>query len=552
MPSPVEKVLTLEDLSRAWADPKHPKPLRCRMVGLNSLGRHSGTSLENVALDVAEMQRVAAAVNPRAIGLTLGYWASVRSACKTAIDLYNNNFQPLPEKQPLSAKWLEFWGHLANKYEKNIMSSLVHGSNRQGIEPQEIDDNALSHFEQTQGSKRSNEREKYRRGRRKLWNVVREGHPDLGLASVTVPSIEYRRTRIPYGALTQELRSDIDRYLHWCSGANRFRKNSRKRFLSARTLIHHKNYIHAAADALARSGVEIGSICRVSDLLVPDRVREICDVRFDKANRCDTAYNFELGRVLVQLARWVGVDEAQLTEVRDIVSEQERPPMKMTDKNTRTVSFFQGPKNLSGLVQLPARLFDEVRHGKGNKRNRLAKLQAGIAIGILTSIPIRRANLAALQFGENIELIAGQSTLRIPRDEVKNKQPIEFDIPPELEALLNEYRDHFVPTLTAVKTCQSVFIDTQGRIKGAPAVSLLVKHYTKRYLGREINAHAFRHLGAKNILSNSPGNYSLVQDLLAHTNPMTTKNFYTEPDTKTAGRYHHRLLMKRIKREDLD
>ena len=369
---------------------------------------------------------------------------------------------------------------------------------------------------------------------------------------MAVPPIKYRRTRIPYAALTQELRDHTDHYLQWCSGANRFRKHSRKRFLSRQTLIHHQTYIHAAADALVNTGVNIGTIRSIADLLEPDRVREICAYRFEKAGRRDTAYNFELGRVLVQLARWLMLGESHIAELQDIVGEQERPPLKMTEKNKRTVAFFQVPQNLARLLQLPELLFEEVRKSNGNKRLGLSKLQAGLAFGVLTFTVIRRANLVSLEFGKNIELIPGQSTLRIPRDEVKNRQPLEFDIPPSLEALLIEYRDNFVPMLTTVKDCRALFIDTKGRVKNDPAITVLVKKYSKRYLGYEINPHAFRHLAAKIILSDNPGAYPLIQDMLAHTNPLTAKNFYTEPDTKGAGRYHHMLLMKRIKQKGED
>ena len=87
-------------------------------------------------------------------------------------------------------------------------------------------------------------------------------------------------------------------------------------------------------------------------------------------------FNHNLGRVLVQIAReWVKVEPAVLAELKRLVGKMPVPVMGLTAKNKRFLRQFDDPKALRRLVELPEKLWAEVkRDGKPSFRT-LAKAQ---------------------------------------------------------------------------------------------------------------------------------------------------------------------------------
>ena len=67
----------------------------------------------------------------------------------------------------------------------------------------------------------------------------------------------------------------------------------------------------------------------------------------------------------------------------------------------------------------------------------LAKAQVALAVAILCYMPVRSQNLATLAFGVHLVSEGGAgrlvfSSLELPANEVKNKTPMAFDIPPRI------------------------------------------------------------------------------------------------------------------------
>ena len=170
--------------------------------------------------------------------------------------------------------------------------------------------------------------------------------------------------------------------------------------------------------------------------------------------------------------------------------------------------------------------------------------QAALALEILIYLPIRIQNLVRLAFDEHLFLHEGPgaiSTLEIPANEVKNKRPIEFDIPPHIARMLIEYRDHIAPKIIGRKP-DRLFVNPDGTPKHSQTLSKLIRRIVRKYAGAELSPHQLRHLAAKILLDDSPGAFELVKQLLGHENLKTTVNSYAGIDTRRAARHHHRLL----------
>src|SRR6476646_9338538 len=167
---------------------------------------------------------------------------------------------------------------------------------------------------------------------------------------------------------------------------------------------------------------------------------------------------------------------------------------------------------------------------------------------MLIYLPIRLQNLVSLTFEKHLFLNEGPgavSTLDISAGEVKNKRPIEFDIPPHIVRMLIEYRDHVVPKIVGHKP-DRLFVNPDGTPKGSQTLSFLIRRLVRKHAGVELSPHQLRHLAAKILLDDSPGAFELIKQLLGHQNMKTTVNFYAGIDTRRAARHHHRLLQKGV------
>jgi hypothetical protein len=247
--------------------------------------------------------------------------------------------------------------------------------------------------------------------------------------------------------------------------------------------------IHAAASALVECGVKPASIRSLADLVTPNNLKSILRRRLESVTGENNSFNHNLGRVLLQIAReWVKVDPPVLSELKRLVGKVPVPALGLTSKNKRFLRQFDDPKALQRLVQLPEKLWAEVRDSNPSFRT-LAKAQAALAIAILIYMPLRVQNLSRLAFDTHLFLRAGRSaisTLELSSGEVKNKRDIAFDIPPSVTKMLLEYRDRIPPRIIGHRP-ERLFVKVDGTPKGARSVALLIARHTnapESYLAR--------------------------------------------------------------------
>jgi integrase len=220
------------------------------------------------------------------------------------------------------------------------------------------------------------------------------------------------------------------------------------------------------------------------------------------------------------------------------------PRADLTAKNKRSLRQFDDPQVLQRLRILASRLWLQARRDNKPNFRTLALAQAALALEILLYMPIRMQNLIRLEFDVHLFLREGPgaiSTLEIDASEVKNKRPIEFDIPPHIARMLIQYRDHVAPRIIGQRP-NRLFVNPDGTPKHAQTLSHLIRRTVRRYAGLELSPHQFRHLAAKILLDDSPGAFELVKQLLGHSNLKTTVNSYAGIDTRRACKHHYRLL----------
>jgi hypothetical protein len=93
-------------------------------------------------------------------------------------------------------------------------------------------------------------------------------------------------------------------------------------------------------------------------------------------------------------------------ELKRLLSKVPVPLKGLTDKNKRFLRQFDDVNTLRHLVQLPERLWAEVKRETCPTYRTLAKAHAALAVGILIYMPIRTQNLLTLEFERHLFAMA--------------------------------------------------------------------------------------------------------------------------------------------------
>ncbi len=536
---------TLRDLDAAIDRSRALSPLRRRDLrsATRRVARLLGEEPAQIALDLPVISRRLALSMPAAAGLTDKSFANVKSDFLAAVRA--SGLQPVHSsaQTPLSPRWRKLMTELASKRVHLGLSRFARWCSGHGIEPRQVNDKVVADFigAVRQGTLHRKPNELHRNVAQ-IWNEAVSRH---GLSRVTVPSFRQPPKRLDWLFLPESFRNDLDSYLSWCGGADIFAADARSRPLAPQTVKLQRNHVHAAVTALAESGISAERITTMGDLVTIENFKRVLRRRHEMVGGQENVFNHDVARTLIEIARrWVKVDDEALAELKKLAGKVPVPLPGLTKKNKTRLRQFDDPANLVRLIDLPDRLWAEVKRDKQPSCHTVMKAQAAIAIGILTCMPMRPQNLWCLKFDEHIFLKEGWgaiSSLELPAAEVKNNMEMAFDIPPPLAKMLIDYRHRLVPKVIG-KRPDRIFIKADGSAKNQWAVSWMIRTVLRRRLGLQVSGHFFRHLSAKTILDREPGNFETVRQLLGHKSLRATVSAYAGINSRRAARHHQHLI----------
>jgi integrase len=503
-----------------------------------------GDTPSAIVLDMAAIAAKLAGISPPAVGLTPKRLANVRSDFVAAVR--ESGIKAVQSRpKGLSPAWIKLFSAMPRRRRDIGLSRLGRYATSRGIEPNSVNARVIDDFiAATRAQSLHRNPRALHRQTALIWNEA-AGDPKLGLHEVAVPSFRGPPKRIEWAWLPESFRKDVDAFLSWAGKSDPFAADSRSRALAPRTVKLRRNQLHAAATALVDSGTTPAAIGSIADLLESGNFKSILRHRFELARGEVNTFNQQLGGILVSIARdWVKVDAARLAELKRMAGKLPSPPAGLTRKNKSFLRQFDEPKSLKRLVELPDRLWSEVKRDTRPNFRTLAKAQAALAIGILTYIPIRVGNLSSLTFDTHLFVRPGDSavsTLELSDTEVKNRIPLAYDIPQHLAKKLIEYRERVAPKVVGHRPAR-LFVNADGTAKSHHTVSWLISTYLRRRAGLTMSAHQFRHLSAKVLLDAQPGAFEVVRQLLGHKRNSTTVNAYAGIDSRRAARHHQRMI----------
>ena len=219
----------------------------------------------------------------------------------------------------------------------------------------------------------------------------------------------------------------------------------------------------------------------------------------------------------------------------------------MTERNRTRLRVFADPANVERLINLPESIMRSLARLPERGYNDAVRAQTALAIAIALVAPLRGKNLAGLRLDRHLfRSRPGPGAvmhLVIPPGEVKNKNPLEFELPPDVVRILELYLQKFRPLLVSDGSSY-LFPARQGGAETPAQLAEQIKRDIKKGIGLTVNAHLFRHVCAYLYLKAHPGDYETVRLLLGHSTLATTVRVYCGLERSDAVRRYDRLIDK--------
>jgi integrase len=448
---------------------------------------------------------------------------------------------PGRHRESISPAWKALSDQL-NRGPATRPSRLLRWLSGRGITPEAVTANDLEMFgTELRESTLAKRPEETWRGVRWAWNKAERTIAGWPAITLTIP-----RRRQPYtflwSAFPASLKADVDHYLDRLGGRDLI-EDLPFRPVRAETLAYRERQLRTFASALVHRGRAAASLKSVADLIEFNTFKEGLRFFLERNGNQTSIFIHNLACTLKGIARHhVKVDQPTLDKMMSVIKRLEVPIKGLTRRNRDRLRPFDDPTNVHALIVLPQRLMKEAASAKRNPRRAALLTQTAVAIEILLMAPIRVRNLLALEFDHN--LVTAGSTLHLvfEKHEVKNRQIIDVPLPRESADLIKEYRDRYLPCISAPGR-RELFPGKHGGAKFHGTLRQQIARTVLRYTGLKMNPHLFRHARVKIHLDRHPGEYGIVSTALGHASIDTTRNFYAGSEIAAAMRHFDDVIL---------
>jgi len=221
------------------------------------------------------------------------------------------------------------------------------------------------------------------------------------------------------------------------------------------------------------------------------------------------------------------------------ISHYKRTARSRSDKEARM-------QNIRELRELGFRLMSEPQRGTPAMRH-ANQYRDGLAIIMLTAMPLRISNLGALDLEHGICRVGDRYSIYVPRS--KNGDAILFDLPIWLTQAIDVYLDQCRPYLIARRgrwwsaTPNGAFwVSSNGTAMTARQLSKRIVDRTREAFGRPVNPHLFRDIVATTIATEDPEHVHMILPILSHRSLKTSEKHYNHAKSLDASRRYQDVL----------
>jgi integrase len=326
------------------------------------------------------------------------------------------------------------------------------------------------------------------------------------------------------------------------------------------TILQRKRVLLRAPSILIASGQSAASITGPGDVLKPDPVRTVLmDLfhRLGEGKAWPSSAVYTIG-TLRAAARYVAAtdptivsseDLAQLDSFRKLVRVDAR---RLSHDTRERLAALETPDMERRFRMMSdecfARADEHLAAGKPAAAAHLHK--AALALAILICKPLRRKNLAELDFHRHFRRDSRGRIIemRVPAREVhKSQVDIEACLSPQLAARIEKHWSTYRPLIVSDRQASALFANDKGRPLNPNTLASSVINLVGKWIGIEFNLHLVRHWAASVLFDEDPRNGPLVQSLLGQMNPASSSK-YGSRRTRAAHRRYTEILESRMKR----
>lgn len=529
-----------------------PARRRDLVSALRRLAQLLGRDLTTLPAHLPDLRAAIGRINPAQHGMTRKTWSNIRSNALAALRLYSSNDGP-PRTRPLSNEWQALQRLLPDKRFRNGLSRLTRYCSAHGIAPASVDDATMTNFRHyLETDTLVPDPAAVHRRVCRLWSEAADAIPGWPGRKVRLPDNRKPRRHLSLNDLPANLQQDLGAYLAMRANPDPFNDEAPVRSLKPGTIRLQQEHVRVAASTLIEQRSASDHIQSLADLVEPDAFKAIMRRLLAEHEGEPNAWTESIATTLISIAKhWVRVDADTFSKLKALKARLPKLLPGMTRKNRETLRQFDDDGNLARLLALPQQLFAEARGVDPPTNKAAVQAQIAFAIEFLLNCPLRSHNLVALRLGTHVTRPAGNHGpvyLCLEPGEVKNDEPIDFELAPSVVRLLEVYQNRFLPRLGG-PDCKYLFCTAGGRQKTQATLAQQIQETIAKRVGLVMTPHQFRHLAAKLLLEADPDAYERLRQLLGHKSLRTTLNAYAKPDTRRAGRKHDQIIEAR--RQDL-
>lgn len=303
------------------------------------------------------MQRAA----PESIGLTRASWNNARSLLGKILEWAGLAKMPARYMAPFAPTWRAKMDTL-NGGRNDLrfqLSRLGHYCSRQGIDPDDVNDQVLTAFHDALTAE-SIIKHPYRTYRRtaKFWNHAAERIPGWPQRRLTVPS---RRERFTYHweAFPASLKQDVETYFERALGL-RLDDDHFTRAQRPATVTTRRRDLLVLATAIAKSGIAPENLTELPIVLEPKTTAAGLRYLLDRNNGSSSPQISRIATFLPTLARRLDISDETVARLRKMALRLKVTQHGMSERNREALRALDDEDAVETLVNLPTRIVDEI------------------------------------------------------------------------------------------------------------------------------------------------------------------------------------------------
>jgi len=529
-------------IDQVKADSSLPSTRQRDMVsGLQRVATALGMAPSNVPAAPQWLQPRLEVTSHAALNIKQKSWKNLVSDARAALAHCGIVNKRRNQQKDLTPGWQALW-------ESACKSGKVHSSlgrfvyflDRLGVQPDEVGDpHVMAFHEALVGDEIRKNPKASLRNAVNAWNRAVAHVPSWPQTHLKGLAPKADKIKLPLESYPSSFAADLTRFKE-TAGQVSFFDESDKRPLAAGTIFAYSRVLERFAGGLVRADVPPERITDLGALLSEDMIETGLRWFYARYENQITPGMKEMILALQQVSRrHLGHAEHPLLDkyVQRLPSKQPG----LTAKNRARLRPMMAPAMTSEILKLPELL--NGRAGQETSHKACLMRERAIALAILLYCPIRRGNLVSLELDRHLQRPGdGKVYLVFPKDEVKNRQQLEFELPPQIAKMIERHISLRSPRLCAPST-PYLFPKRDGsRPMQAEQLADSLKLCLKRELGLDVNMHLFRHFAAHLLLKSAPGNYEAARRLLGHSRLSSTINAYTGIETTEVSRRYGEII----------